>query len=213
MTPSRKHTQSGATVLEFTLSLSVLIPLLIGVYVFGFRLVRNQQTDQITRDLAHMYSRGVDFTQSGAATEAATLANQFGLTSTGTSVVIFSTVTLETAAACNAATGSNNCTNLNKPVFTQQVAIGNTTANSSAYGTPVSNGVLPATSGVSNDYSTNVSSSAQATNTWAVAYNFGTVITLTSGQFAYMVEMFNNTPDLNVPGLTGSPQVYSRAIF
>jgi len=205
--------QSGATVLEFTLSLTVLIPLLLGTYVFGFRLVRNQQTDQITRDLAHMYSRGVDFTQSGAATEASDLANQFGLTSTGNSVAIFSTITLETSTACHAATGSNNCTNLNKPVFTQQVAIGNASANGSAYGTPTSNGSLPATSGVSNDYSTTVSATAQATNTWAVAYNFGSVLTLTSGEITYMVEMFNNTPDLSIPGLTGSPQVYSRAIF
>jgi hypothetical protein len=208
-----KHTQSGATVLEFTLSLSVLIPLLIGVYVFGFRLVRAQQVDQITRDLAHMYSRGVDFTQSGAASEAGTLANQFGLTSTGNSVVIFSTIQIETSTACKAATGNNTCTNLNQPVFTQQVAIGNTSANSSVFGVPTSSGSLPATSGVSNDYSTNVSLTAQATNTWAVANNFNSVLALNSGEITYVVEMFNNTPDLSVPGLTGAPQVYSRAIF
>jgi len=201
-------------VLEFTLSLSVLVPLLIGTYVFGFRLVRKQQTDQITRDLAHMYSRGVDFTKSGAATEAGTLANQFGLTSTGNSVVIFSTIQIETATACNSATGSSNCTNLNQPVFTQQVAIGNTSANSSAFGTPTSGGSLPATvPAVSNDYSTTVSATAQATNTWAVANNFNTILALNSGEVCYMVEMYNNTPDLSVPGLTGAPQVYSRAIF
>jgi hypothetical protein len=208
-----KRRQSGATVLEFTLSLSVLIPLLIGTYVFGFRLVRNQQTDQITRDLAHMYSRGVDFTQAGAAGEAGTLANQFGLTSSGNSAVIFSTIQIESATACLAATGQSNCTNLNQPVFVQQVGIGNVTANSSVFGVPTSGGTLPATSGVSNDYSTNVSTTAQATNSWAVAYNFNNVLALNTGEITYVVEMFNNTPDLSVPGLTGSPQVYSRAIF
>ena len=160
-----------------------------------------------------MYSRGVDFTQQGAATEAGDLANQFGLTSTGNSVVIFSTIQIESSTACNAATGSNNCANLNQPVFTQQVAIGNTTNNSSVFGVPTSTGTLPATSGVSNDYSTTVSTTAQATNSWAVAYNFNSVLALTSGEITYVVEMFNNTPDLTIPGLTGSPQVYSRAIF
>ncbi|HUA60352.1 MAG TPA: hypothetical protein VML19_16435 [Verrucomicrobiae bacterium] len=209
-----KRRQSGATVLEFTLSLLVLTPLLIGTYVFGFRLVRKQQTDQITRDLAHMYSRGVNFKQSGAATEAGTLANQFGLTSTGYSVVIFSTITIETPTMCNNGTGSNSCANLNSPVFVEQVAIGNTSANSSAFGTPTSSGSLPATvPAVANDYSTTLSASDQAKMSFAVANNFNTVLALNSGETCYMVEMYNNTPDLSVPGLTGSPQVYSRAIF
>ncbi len=210
---SVQHKQSGATVLEFTLSLSVLIPLLIGVYVFGFRLVRAQQVDQITRDLAHMYSRGVDFTQSGAAGEAGTLANQFGLTSTGNSVVIFSTIQIETATACKAATGNTSCRNLNQPVFTEQVAIGNTSANKSVFGVPTSTGTLPATPNVSNDYSTSVSLTDQAISTWAAANYFNNVLALNSGEVTYVVEMFNNTPDLSVPGLTGAPQVYSRAIF
>ena len=208
-----QRAQSGATVLEFTLSLSVLIPLLIGTFVFGFRLVRTQQTDQITRDLAHMYSRGVDFTVSGAASEAQKLANQFGLTSTGSSVVIFSTIQIESSTACKNATGSTNCNNVNQPVFTEQVAIGNASANQSVFGTPTSTGSLPATSGVSNDYSTSVSNTAQANNSWAVANNFNAILALNAGEITYVVEMYNNTPELNVPGLTGAPQVYSRAIF
>jgi len=198
---------------EFTLSLLFLVPLLIGTLVFGFRLVRAQQIGQITRDLAHMYSRGVDFTQAGAAGNAQTLSGPFSLTSAGNSVVIFSTIQIETSAACQVAIGSTTCPNLNQPVFTQQVAIGNAGANGSAFGTPASSGSLPATSGVSNDYSTNVSATAQANSSWAVARNFNSVLTLSAGQIAYMVEMFNNTPDLNAPGITGLPLVYSRAIF
>jgi hypothetical protein len=160
-----------------------------------------------------MYSRGVSFTTTGSTTEAQTLANQFGLTSTGYSVVIFSTIQIETSSACVAAVNNANCTNLNQPVFVQQVAIGNTTANGSIFGTPTASGSLPATSGVSNNYSTTVSATAQANNTWAVATNFNSVLALTSGEITYVVEMFNNTPDISVPGLTGAPQVYSRAIF
>lgn len=209
----RRRRQSGATIIEFTLSLSFLVPLLLGVFVFGFRLVWAQQVGQITRDLAHMYSRGVDFTTAGGVSEASSLAGQFGLTSTGQSVVIFSTITLETAGACSSATGNANCTNLNKPVFTQQVAIGNTSADGSAFGTPTSTGSLPATSGVSNDYSTSPSATARANNTWAVANNFSSVLSLTSSQVVYVVEMYNNTPQLSITGVTGLPQVYSRAIF
>jgi hypothetical protein len=213
MRRSAKRKQSGATIIEFTLSLVFLIPLLLGTFVFGFRLVWAQQVGQITRDLAHMYSRGINFNTVGGASEAESLAGQFGLTSTGQSVIIFSTITLETASACQAATGSTNCTNLNQPVFTQQIAVGNTSADGSAFGTPTSTGSLPATTGVSNDYSTNVSATAQATHTWAVAQNFSSVLSLNAGQITYVVEMYNNPTQLSIGGMTGMPQVYSRAIF
>jgi hypothetical protein len=71
--------------------------------------------------------------------------------------LIFSTITLATTADCQAYNSTNTCPNLGQPVFTEQIAIGNVTANASAFGTPTSTGTLPATSGVSNDYSTTVS--------------------------------------------------------
>jgi hypothetical protein len=209
----RRRTQLGATIIEFTLSLQVLVLLLTGTYVFGFRLVQAQQLFQITRDLAHMYSRGVNFTAAGAAGQAQILAGQFGLTSTGNSVVILSTIQIETPAACLNATGVATCPNLNLPVFVQQIAIGNLSALSSPFGTPTASGVLPATPSVANDYSTTVSATAQANSSWAVAQNFNSVLALTAGEVTYMAEMSNNTVGLNVPGLTGSPHVYARAIF
>jgi hypothetical protein len=209
---SRKRGQRGATVIEFSLSLMFLMPLLLGTLVFGFRLVEAQQVNQITRDLAHMYSRGVAFNTTPGTAEAASLADQFGLTTNGNSVVIFSTITLMTSAGCNTGTGNNTCTNINLPVFESQVAIGNT-ANGSVYGTPTSSGSLSATSNVSNNYSTTVTAANQASQTWAQAKNFSNIITVTSGQQVYVVEMFNKTPQLNIPGITGLDQVYSRAIF
>lgn len=210
---TRRETQSGATIIEFSLSLAFLIPLLIGTFVFGFRLVQAQQIDQITRDLAHMYSRGIEFNTTGASSEAQSLANQFGLTASGNAALIFSTITLATTATCQAYNGTNNCNNLNKPVFTEQIGIGNTTSNASVFGTPTSTGTLPATSGVSNNYSTTVTTAAQANNSWAVANGFGNVLTLSSGQTVYLVEMYAHTPALNVGGITGQPVVYARAIF
>jgi hypothetical protein len=208
-----KRKQRGATIIEFTLSLQVLILLLTGTYVFGFRLVQAQQLFQITRDLAHMYSRGVVFTATGAAADAQLIAGQFGLTSNGTSVVILSTITIETAADCLSATGLAICPNLNLPVFVQQVAIGNIGTFSSPFGTPIAGGVLPATPGVANDYSTSPSAAAQANSTWAVAQNFNSVLALTPGATTYMAEMHIVTVGLSVPGMTGSPEVYARAIF
>jgi len=175
--------------------------------------VQAQQIDQITRDLAHMYSRGVDFTTTGGAGEAESLANEFGLTSTGNCALIFSTITLASTATCQAYNSTNSCNNLNKAIFTQQVVIGNVTANASVFGTPVSSGNLPATTGVSNDYSTNPSTTAKANNSWDVANGFLNVVSLTSGQVVYVVEMFDHTPALSVGGITGQPLVYARAIF
>jgi hypothetical protein len=219
-TSARRKQQSGATIIEFTLSLSFLAPLLLGTYVFGFRLVQAQQIDQITRDLAHMYSRGnIDFTSSTGATEAESLADNFGLTSTGQSVVYFSAITLETASgtySCEAGDSTATCNNLNQPVFIQQIGIGNVSSNASAFGTPTSSGSLPATTSpatVANDYNTSTTSAAQANNTWAVANHISPLITLSSGQIIYVVEMYTNTPSLNISGLTGAARVYSRAIF
>jgi hypothetical protein len=213
MRQATRRKQLGATIIEFTLALQVLVLLLTGIYVFGFRLVQAQQLYQITRDLAHMYSRGVNFTAAGAAGEAQILAGQFGLTSTGNAVVILSTIQIETAAACLNATGNATCPNLNLPVFVQQVAIGNTGGYASPFGTPTASGALPATSGVANDYNTTVSAAAQASSPWAVAQNFNSVLALTAGEVTYMAEMRIVTTTLNVPGLTGSPQIYAMAIF
>ncbi len=212
MKPTIKRRQRGVATLEFALSLTFLTPLLIGTYAFGFRLVQAQQLFEITRDLAHMYSRGFDPTTAGAVTEAQTLAGTIPLTSSGASVVVFSTIQIETGAACQSATGHGHCANRDLPVFVQQIAIGNSGAYHSPFGVPAAAGTLPATAGVSNSYSTTVSATDQASSAWAVASNFGSVLSLSSGQTAYMVEMITNT-GVNVAGLTGSPQVYARAIF
>lgn len=208
-----KREQRGVAILEFTLSLSVLVPLLIGTFVFGFRLVQAQQMFEITRDLAHMYSRGVNFTLSGAASEEQILVGQLALSPNGSSVVIFSTITIESSAACLSATGKTTCPNLNQPVFVSQVAIGSSNSTSSAFGTPTASGSLPATAGMTNNYSTTVSASAQASSSWAIASNFNSVLALTTGEVTYMAEMFNNTTGLNIPDVAAAPNLYARAIF
>jgi hypothetical protein len=227
MNMRRKNDQRGQALLEFVFSLSFLVPLLLGVWVFGSRLVELQALTQITRDVGHMYNRGVDFscqactaTQTGPDGNAQTLASGFNLTPTGTSVLILSEIEVETQAMCTAAVGNGACPNKNNPVFVQQIAIGNLNDGSSYFGTPVSGGSLTTATALNSGlgYYTNVSITAQANQAYAAvnsSFN-SSVLNLTSvgsGTIAYMVEMINKTPTLSVPGMTGSPIVYSRAIF
>ena len=78
------------------------------------------------RDLAHMYTDGVDFTQPAAQAIAVQLAQGTGMTANGgNGVAIFSRVQQIYAADCTAA-GYGSCPNAGLIVFTQRVVVGNT---------------------------------------------------------------------------------------
>lgn len=199
----KNRRRRGAAVLEFSLASIFLVPLLLGTLVFGFRLIRSIQMYQITRDLGHMYIRGVNFANAGPQQNAQTLASGFNLTANGTSLVILSEIQIETQANCDAANiapAGTPCANLGLPVFVQQLTLGNGSSGSSPFGTP------PTAAG-------SVSVVDMARNPHAVAAGFSSVMTLPTGVNAYMAEMINLTPDLNIPGLSGKPQVYARTIF
>lgn len=209
--------RSGIAVIEFSLSLTFLVPLLLGTFVFGFRLIRSLEMDQVVRDLGHMYVRGVDFRNSGPQQNAQILAQGFDLTSTGTSLLVFSQIRIVTQADCDAANPSSphgtHCTNLGNPVFTEQYTVGNAnlvingaTARS-VFGTPPTqtDHTVTATNQANN--------STAAAGTTSSLSGFAKILTLQTGEYAYLVEMFNATPELNVPGLSGSPQVYARSVF
>jgi hypothetical protein len=218
----RIHTKSvkarrGVAVMEFTFSLLFLIPLLTGILVFGFKLIRSLEMTQVTRDLGAMYLRGVDFRSAGAQTTAATLAANFDMTANGTSVVVLSKVKLVTTADCIAANSAapivagNNCVNLNKLIFTEHLKVGNPASGSSAFGTPPVQavGCTPLGPGTPCVYTVTIKD--QGRNTQAQANNFA--MTLLAGEFAYVAEMVNLTSEFTIPGVGGGPQVYARAIF
>ena len=205
MPHNAKNPRSGVAVIEFSFSLLVLVPLVLGVFIYGFRLIDSLQMMQVTRDLGHMYIEGINFRLSGPIGNAATLASGFNLTANGTSVVILSQVTLETQAMCNAAPAGTPCNNLNQPVFIEQLTIGNAASGSSHFGTPP----LTTINGVTDE----VSTTDQAKTSSAQATGFGSVLALNAGEIAYVAEMVNQTPTLNIPGFSGAPLVYSRTIF
>lgn len=221
MVRTKRHLRRrGQAVIEFTLSCMILIPLLLGTFVYGFRLIHSLEMEQVVRDLGRLYLNNVDFITplpNGAGQKIASqLAASFDLTASGTSAVVFSRIRVVTQADCDAnnAIAGTHCANLGNPVFMEQIVIGNTglTVNGvniakSAFGTP------PLQSNKS------VSAADQANNSLAAAGStsgnsgFAAVMPLNPGEYAYMVEMRNATPDLNIPGFSGSPQVYARSIF
>ncbi|HTX37382.1 MAG TPA: hypothetical protein VME43_20280 [Bryobacteraceae bacterium] len=207
--PTRKFkSRSGVAIVEFSMSLLFLTPLLLGAFVFGFRLVCSIQMMQITRDLGHMYIEGINFRNTGPISNAQTLASGFNLTSSGSSVVILSEVKVEQQSDCDAANiapAGKPCANLGQPVFVEQLTIGNTSSGSSAFGTPPTTTV----NGVTNE----VTSVNQASSSSAVASGFNSVLALNAGEIAYVAEMVNQTPALNIPGFSGEPLVYARTIF
>jgi hypothetical protein len=133
---------------EFTMLIPIWVPLLLGTMWLGSSMVRGQQINQMARDLASMYSRGIDFAPAGGTASSAMLSQitaQLGtLTASGNGVVIFSRLTYVGKNVCIAAgfvngDGSANtgaCPNYGKFVFTQRYTQGNTSLFSSNYGDP-----------------------------------------------------------------------------
>ena len=64
MNKSHKSNQRGSTILEFAIVAPCLVLVLFGSTGLGIMMGRYSQAVQVARDVAHMYSDGVDFTQS-----------------------------------------------------------------------------------------------------------------------------------------------------
>jgi hypothetical protein len=201
---NKRKRRSGVAIVEFSLSLIFLTPLLLGLLVFGFRITKDIQMQQVVRDLGHMYLRGANFRDSAMLTVAQTLARGLDLTSSGKSGIVVSKIRLIMQADCDAADTTHigtKCANRDQGAFVEQIKLGNSSIASSVFGTPPLDG----------NY--NVTSSNQALNSSAQANGFASILPMGVGEYAYVVEMFNQTPDLSIPGFSGQPQVYARSIF
>ena len=138
--PNRKiRNRRGSSTIEFVLVSSVfLVPLLLGLFSVGFGLIRDMQGVQLTRDVGHMWARGVDFsTQANQDLLATRLAQGLSLVSnsgnitggtTGNGVVILSIFTNIGAGTCG------GCNNGGHTVLVRRVVIGNHSKFTSAYG-------------------------------------------------------------------------------
>lgn len=193
----------GSAAVEFALSLLVLVPALIGVFVMGFRVTDAIQTVQVARDTARMYARGIDFSVTGNQDLVVRLASGLGMTRTaGEGVVIISKVLYIGHDQCAAGGLSDaSCTNINLPVFTRRIVIGNSDLRASNHGTPAP-GLIDG-SGYVSSYLTN-------TTTRAVGGFAALMPNMAPGDEAFMSEGYFASPGSVLFGSTGS---YSRSIF
>lgn len=199
-----RRSARGNSILEMALIVSVSVPILLGVTGVGVRLGRTLDATQLTRDVAHMYALGADFSLAGTQAIARTLSRDFSLTPTGNGVVILSRVIKVFQADCDAA-GVPSCPNKDEPVFAQRIVIGNSTLRVSAFGTPPSGYI---------DTKGNISSANYCRQPTLVANGFDAVFSLAQNQSAYVVEGYFSMPEVNL-AYFGSPGggFYVRMLF
>ena len=204
----RKKSERGSTMIETALSLLVLMPLLMGTSVVGVNLVRAIQVNQFCRDVAHLYAYGIDFAQTGNKTLLTHLAQGLNVqASGGEGAVVFSTVTFVAGTDCIAAgyaANTTSCPNLNQAVFTRRIVVGNPSKLTSHYGTPPSSIVG------SDGY---IAATNYLRNTSDRASGFGSIMSINSGQFAYLTETYVAAPDLDWRGFMSGTGTYTYNIF
>lgn len=193
--------------IEFVLVSSFfLVPLIIGTFTYGFAIIRSVEAVQFTRDVGHMYSRGVDFSvqanQNLMANSLAqglnVVANSGNVTggTSGNGVLVLSTLTFLTAATCN------NCNNANHVVVMNRVVIGNNSKFTTPYGNPTP--TLITSNGDVQNYDSDASARADA---------FSNLMTLNPGEIAYLAESYVTAPDLAVAGVFSGLATYQNAVF
>jgi TadE-like protein len=190
--------ERGTALVEFALVATLLVPLILGLAVIGLNLMRAIQVTEVCRDTGHMYSYGVDFSQSANQNLVVGLAAGLNMTANGgNGVIILSTVTYVDDCQGGGYGAPDACPNYGQMVFTNRLTIGNAGLRASGFGTPSAalmdgSGNIPAgnssgTPGYLNDPTTVVSSSL--TN----------LITLNqSGHFVYVTEMYTISPDFDL---------------
>jgi Flp pilus assembly protein TadG len=206
------RSEKGNALLEFAAVSIVVIPLFFGMVGAGIQLGRMNEAVQICRDAAHMYARGVDFSQVANQNILVNLATGTGMTvNGGNGVVIMSQISQVYLADCTAASlTAGQCTNLNKLVFINRMVTGNAGLRASNYGTPPA-GVI--------DAQGNIAASAYLTNasvalTGSMASELTNAgLTLSDGDVAYLTEFYESMPDLSFLGTSGSGGVYAKAVF
>jgi Flp pilus assembly protein TadG len=192
----RKHRQGGSTLVEFALVAPYLLIIFFATVGLGLVMGRYIQAVQVCRDIAHMYSDGLDFTKPTMQNIALQLASGTGMTANGgNGVIILSRIVTVYQADCNSAGYPNTCNNLNNQVITQRIVVGNSSLRQSSFGTPTASLM---------DGSGNISPSVYLQNTdpSVVATGFGAVLTaasetLVQGQAVYMAEVYFAYPDIS----------------
>jgi hypothetical protein len=225
----RRRGQGGNTILEFALVMVFLVPMFAGAFTIGMALAKDIQVSNVARDAVVLMVRsvtdpesGLDLSQTQNQRIIVAAASGLGMnsdaqqdpSSTGNGVVILSKVVMVGPAECSLGVvpaptppftwSAGNCPNYGSYTFAYRVVIGNGTRWSSTLGKPggtvQSNGTITA-----QDIATNTS---DRVSNFATAAN----MTLTSGTFALVSEMYADVSFLNFFSILGNPTLYARSI-
>jgi len=186
--------------MEFAVVAPFLVTMLLGVVGVGFTLSRSIQTNQVTRDVGHMFFDGVDLSQRVNQKVVGRLAYGMGMASdnqgtidtNGNGVVILTQIIKVGAIECNnggySTTGT--CPNYNQLVIEKRIVIGNATLRTSAFGTPTGSLLQSDGSILPHDFCTDPSVVVSGTST---ASN----LNLSAGQYSFVTESYFTTPSLS----------------
>ena len=184
----RASCSRGTALIEFGLVMVIMIPLFFGMVLIGISSTASIQAVQLTRDMGHMYSLGVDFANGATQSQAQNLAQNLDLSSTGNGVVMLSQIKKVYQADCDAQ-GLATCPNLLQYVITQRLTLGNPTVRSSTFGTPNA-GYINAQG--------NISAANYLTQSSLIAANAATLLPgVPAGNSVYVSESHFNLPGLS----------------
>ncbi|HEY6392197.1 MAG TPA: TadE family protein [Bryobacteraceae bacterium] len=223
MKKPRRSSQRGSTIVEFAIVVPFLTLAFFGTVGLGIMMGRYVQAVTVARDLAHMYSDGVDFSKTTNRNIAIQqLAAGTGITDAGgNGVIIFSKIITVYQVDCNAAGFGGNCNNLGLPVFTQRLTIGDATLRTGAFGTPASaildgQGNIAATYYMKNDDSSVRTTGFETALESAVQRATGVAPAAPAqaqNDAAYVVEVFFKYPDIAFLGWSTAGGAYAMFIF
>jgi len=206
-----KKAERGNTIIEFATVAPFWIAVLFGTIAIGTNLTRTIQVVQISRDLAHMYAKGADFSSpsitnlltGGGSPPSTSLVQGMDLSSTGNAVIILSQVRHVYSTDADCASGS--CANSGSDVFVNRVIIGNSSLKTSYLGNPASADLD--SRGNTKNPTTVPADKTNQNALFAPSYSMPG-----SGAVAFVTEVYMSSPDLSFLGYGGAGN-YARAIF
>ena len=210
MTHRRKILQSGSVMIEFAISMSILIPLFFGMLLTGMTAGRGIQAMQFTRDLGHMYGLGVDFSQTLAQNTLIRLAQGLDTSATGSGVIIFSQIKLVSQSECDANLITTGC-RVGQYAFSHRLTLGNPSLRPSNFGSPDATLVDGAGSITPGSYLVNPAAAASNVGSGSSAL----LPTVPSGSQVWVCESYFALPAMQFLNAFGIPinGVYSVAYF
>lgn len=206
VTLRRKRSERGNSLIEFSLVIVFLLPIMFGVFSVGMSLTKSVQASVVARDAGSMFMRYVDFSTSPNKQLIVRIARGLGMTETGGNGTVILTQIMKAGAGQCVPPYANtaSCPNFNRHVIIKRIVIGNPTLVTSSFGTPASGIITTDGSILAANYLADTTARADA---------FDAVMNLGDGEFAFVAEAYFRTPELDLPGYRTDTYVYQRSIF